>query len=324
MRNKQYVTLLILMTGLVTQVSAMVISTKERPGYLRPRTVVYVYNPIEQGNIGYSLAEKFTVKSNKAELDDDAYYPRNNEILPLKGPTIANKSGVTIAAEFNRNHGIKNGTTYIFTQTINLEGIGSVVEFKQRLIGDIIGSDMEYGIAAPQFGIKETWFDEDNTDWHQIEIPHLQGARLLGTYVIHVRAYNGTLFTNAKGDKSVWGKIAQGTAIVTSSAILAGGGVGLGEGAKISSRGQFEYERVAERTNRRISPGEAERLAPENFEEANAQKARGSKVTTASAVTMGAAAVTLLASIASLIPSYYPNILYKIEYIQAGVTRSAP
>jgi hypothetical protein len=342
-------------------------SKKERPGYLRPRTVVYVYNPMEEGDFGHSLTEKFTVTSNKAELDVDAYYPYNNELIVLNGPTKTDKRGVTIAAEFNRNHGIKNGTTYIFTEVINLEG-GGPVEFKQKLTGDIIGSDMEYGIAAPQFGIKETWYKDNNTEWHQIDIPH----KNLGVYKISFRAYNSTLFTNTKGEKSVWGKLAQGTAVVTSTAILGVGAVGTFAGSqsnpqaprtspqtapygssiftpaekaeqerlggrledvnyileKLDSRVQDSKYSLAQRNemvelqrNLLNEKDEIEgKLGPTTTSQTDKKEKQSSTSTSKTSTTIktgGAVlmAVAALSYLASFLPSYYPNILYKIEYI---------
>jgi hypothetical protein len=295
---KKIITIALLVSIFANTAHAANQSSKERLSYFTGRTTVYVYNPVEKGNLGHVLRESFSVTSNGQELAEDRYYPANGEMISLQGPTPQNKSGITVAAEFGRDRGITKGTTYLFTERIYLDGIDRPITLKQRVTGTTFTSTMHYGIAIPQNGTDE-WFDEDNSDWHEYLIPHMSSAdTMLGTYRITCRAYKSSLSTTRTGETS--------PTIRNAAAVAAGLGAVATIGAGASVIGNTEQGGVLEGPRHiREADGSITTIYP------NRNRAEGI-ISSAGVVTIGLAALTYLAS---LIPSLNADIIYKIEYL---------
>jgi len=302
---------------------------KSRVAYLTTRTVVYVYNPMSASDFGHVQRSTFNVTSNGEPLKESRYYPHNGDTILCVGPTAKDKSGVTMVAEFGRNIGIKKGVTYLFTETIDLEGVGPVLQLKQLVTGTTLGSDAVFGIAAPTVGVPEQWIDEDDRNWYQIVIPHNDaGGNMRGYYQISFRAYSASLGTNKIGETGAGLIIGSGigaAAGLAVSGVLVGGHIaGTAEDVKKTIRKVGVKERASVEVAEQVKSGKV------SFEEAIRQQEEASKYKRGVAVDIGersagyagvVSAVTLgFATVGGLItkiPSIYPNVMYKIEYIQA-------
>ncbi len=154
-----------------------------------PRTSVYLVNAIESGQPGHQLPIKFGhVVSTGQPLSVDRYWPKAGVSMMALGPTRERPSGVTQIAELSRYFGIKADTDYFFTQTVDLPGLGPVLEFKQRVRGEKRNTDAWVGIAAPTLGIPEQWFFDE--EWHQFALPYMVNGQLVGYFTITFGFYH--------------------------------------------------------------------------------------------------------------------------------------
>ncbi len=160
---------------------------------LWPKTIVWAYNAT-----GKNISSTFSVTSDGKPLMEEAYFPVDNSVNIID----QYKSGreMPMLAEFRRNRGIKNGTTYVFTETIDLPGLGPILELKQRLTGTAAGSTAEVGIAAHAANIGDLWFND--TKWHRVLLPILgpeDSNAVLEVYTVDFCFYHRAL--NAKGQE---------------------------------------------------------------------------------------------------------------------------
>jgi len=330
-KNNMMICLTVLMLLFTQLVHA---DEKDRVAYLTTRTVVYVYNPAHSHEFGHLLRSTFNLTSNGKPLDEGRYYPNKGDKIAIEGPTAKDKSGITMVAEFGRNIGIKKGTTYTFTETIDLPGVGPVLQLKQLVTGNTIGSDAVFGIAAPDVGIPEQWIDENDTNWYSVVIPHTDLAdNTLGFYQVSFRSYYKSLASDKMGDTT------KGTIIATGI----GAGAGLVVGSALAA-GKVAYD--AETIKEEIKAARRAHMLKKDFDEGIRQsslkhdvrilqsqkresrsarnsaafelaKEGGGTALIVSGVTVGLAA---LSGLVSSIPSIYPNVIYKIEYIKADPT----
>jgi len=158
------------------------------------RSDVYLYNTITKGEPGHELKILFGEPQNSGKpLDQSTYWPETGAVITSFGPDADNRqSGITKIATLSRYSGIEAGTTYEFTQTIQLPGIdgnaNSQLQLKQRIVGAGLGTKVFIGLQLP--GEKQTqWFDD--YQWHQKNIPRIDiNGNLLGTYTISYCFYH--------------------------------------------------------------------------------------------------------------------------------------
>jgi hypothetical protein len=295
MLPKKSILMMLVVFATSTIVFAETDAEKDRVTYLTARTIVYVYNSVPSGQFGHAHTARFSAHSSGHPLDVNRYYPHNNQQVSLVGPTAKDKSGTTLLTEFSRNLGIKSHVVYTFTETVNLEGIGPVLQLKQEVRGTTFGSKMRFGVAAPEVGIENQWVDEENHTWYTIVIPHVDKTtqKLLGTYVIAFRSYNRTIDMDKQGNTGDQVLIATGI----------GAAIGFGLGAAAAGR---DTERVGK-------IGRA--VFSSDVEERNLGISEG--VGRALIVAGTTLAFATLPKLISKIPSIYPNIIYKITYVEA-------
>ncbi len=164
---------------LLTSLSGHLLADSSRLSTIRPRTVVYLYNTTNQ-----PLKSRFTFEALDGKpVDNAAHYPNFNDIIQTV--PVDMKNGMTVIAELARNRGIESNRTYVFTETLDLPGIGPVLELKQHLVGNqrsllnplAFGSVIKAGFAAPSLGIEPQYFDDQA--WHRLIIPDNKGNWVL-------------------------------------------------------------------------------------------------------------------------------------------------
>ncbi len=138
---------------------------------LRPRTVVYLYNGTKD-----RLKSTFTFEAtDRKPVDNAAHYPNFGDVSEVAPIDV--KAGIPLIAELARNRGIERNRTYVFTETINLPGVGPILELKQHITGNprtvlnplAFGSTIKAGFAVPSRGIEPQYFDDQA--WHRLVVP---------------------------------------------------------------------------------------------------------------------------------------------------------
>ncbi len=214
-------------------------------------TIVYVYNPAEDGEIGHKLPITFNgVTTTGPYLDAKRFWPAAGDTVIASGPTLENKrSGVTDIAEFSRNVGLERGVTYTFTETVDLPGIGPKVFLVQKVLGKSVitgASNSWVGIWAPELGVQEQLYDD--TAWHRVAIEQPAGtwlfefcsyhSRTLPTQVASLDPY--ATFADSSINSSIAGRV------VSSLWQVSCGMLGMGVGVAVASAeegGRFKFER---------------------------------------------------------------------------------
>ncbi len=139
----------------------------------RPRTVVYVYNKSQ-----LQLKSRFTCETLDGKpIANHAHYPNCGTALTINPYDSYVDRAIPEIAELARNTGIERNRTYIFTETIDLPGLGPVLQLKQHLVGNprtllnplAFGSTIKAGFAAPLLGVEPQYYDDQA--WHRLLIP---------------------------------------------------------------------------------------------------------------------------------------------------------
>ncbi len=193
--------------------SGYLLADSNRLSKIRPRTVVYLYNMTDK-----PLKSTFTFKAlDGKSVDNAAHYPNIDDTI--NAIPVDMQNGMTVIAELARNRGIERGREYIFTETLDLPGLGPILELKQYVVGNprsllnplAFGSTIKAGFAVPSRGIEPQYFDDQ--EWHRLIIPELNGD-----WVVDFCFYGSKIWSDVKLQLEEKNK----SALVATGAIMAG------------------------------------------------------------------------------------------------------
>ncbi len=267
----------------------------------RPRTLIFMYNATDT-----ALRSTFTFRAwDGKPVSSAAHYPNFDTVINVD--PFSAQTGLPIVAELARNKGIEMERKYDFVETIDLPGLGPVLELRQHLVGNprsfsnplALGSKIQAGFAAPSLGVQPVYFDDQ--EWHRMILPVSDIiSNRYGEYVIDFCFYGAKFWSDAKSQlekKGVWQSIKKAVQGFTEDK--------KGVALTASAAGAASYT--------------ASVVAMTSLVHAAMTGAAISGGTVVAAfglpVVLPALVVGALGAVLSGVPSAYDNLLYKIEFV---------